>query len=321
MVALVVVLSLVVVAALGGGGWFLWQRTTGGATAQAGDPSTLEVLGKGTLNETDVRGVDATALFYASFKKLVTQPVLHTTQESYTEKDEYDNNEPGYRWESGFDYKTKEWQMLWGSADADSPLMLCLKGGSHDYSPSLKRWYDPRPTDSFCQQKRAWNYVSDGLAAGGLTEAQADTWVKDLQSEQKGFVNPGEARLAEVKGKQYLRLVVDYKPVKQSDGIYYGGQMLMWSFKKTGLDPESHPYSYNGGLGTGYHVVYYIDPRSMLPAYTEVEQTPPLDRNGKPREPDFYKVRVEYHWPGKMPGLKPSGKPTWPKLTWPRDGA
>ncbi|MEO3867919.1 hypothetical protein ABGB18_03720 [Nonomuraea sp. B12E4] len=126
-------------------------------------------------------------------------------------------------------------------------------------------------------------------------------------------------RLAKVKGKQYVRMVVDYKPVLRS-GLYIGAQVLMWSFKTTGLDPSTHPYSYDGAMGSGYHEVTYLDPATLLPAYAEIEQTPVLDDNGKPRsDSGWHKVRVEYHQPGKLPKMKATGVPTPPKLTWPRD--
>ncbi|TDD06618.1 hypothetical protein E1292_15005 [Nonomuraea deserti] len=310
-----------------GGGWLLWQSSgdgegEGGDAAAAGDPATLNVLKKGRLTAEDVGTVDPTALFYAGFRKMATQPILHLTQESYTEESEYRQGEPGYVWESGFDYRTKEFRMVWGSADPEDPITVCRDGASYDYSYRLRRWDGPDTGDYLCRLKSAYRYISDGISTGGMTEAQADRWIKALQTEYNGFVNPRELRLTEVKGKQYLRLVVDYTPVKRADDLYYGGQSLMWSFKKSGLDPQSHPYSYTGGMGTGFHAVYHLDPGSLLTAYSEVEVTPAVGKDGRPREDgDFYKVRVEYHHPGRLPAMKPEGSPARPELTWPRDKA
>ncbi|GAA3204455.1 hypothetical protein [Nonomuraea helvata] len=262
------------------------------------------------------------ALFYASFKRMATQPVVHLTEESYRERSAYEKGTGGYMWESGFDYRTKQWRVAWGSTRADDPITVCIDGRSYFYSYNLKKWQGPAADDIFCRQRNAYRFITDGLSTGGMTDAQAEAWIRDLQKDYKGFVNPGEPQLAEVKGRQYLRLVVDYRPVKRADGRYYGGQALMWSFKASGLDPQSHPYYYNGAMGTGYHVVHYIEPRSLMTAYSEVEQTPVLDESGRPREGgDWYKVRVEYHLPGKMPGMRATGKPARPKLTWPRDQA
>ncbi|TDD23215.1 hypothetical protein [Nonomuraea diastatica] len=322
MIALAAVLAFVVVLGLGGG-WLVWQNSgDGGDAAAAGDPDTLNVLKKGRLTAADVSTVDPTALFYAGFKQMVTQPLLHLTQESYTEEAEYRQGEPGYVWESGFDYRTKKFRMAWGSADAEDPITVCRDGASYGFSYSLKRWDGPDTGDSLCRLKSAYRYISDGISTGGMTQAQADRWIKELQNDYKGFVKPGELRLTEVKGRQYLRLVVGYTPVKRADDMYYGGQSLMWSFKKTGLDPQSHPYSYTGGMGTGFHAVYYLDPGSLLTAYSEVEVTPALGKDGRPREDgDFYKVRVEYHHPARLPAMKPEGSPARPELTWPRDKA
>ncbi|WP_220449048.1 hypothetical protein, partial [Nonomuraea mesophila] len=320
-VVLAAVAGVVVLLGLGGG-WLVWQNLGGGDAAAAGDPDTLEVLKKGRLTAEDVGSLDPTALFYAGFGKMVTQPVVHLTQESYTEEAEYREGKPRYVWESGFDYRSKKFRMVWGSADADDPVTVCRDGAGYGYSYKLKRWDGPEPGASFCRLQGAYRHIADGISTGGMTQAQADAWIKELQTGYKGFVRPGELRLAEVEGKQYLRLVVDYTPVKRADDMYYGGQSLMWSFKKSGLNPQTHPYSYTGGMGSGFHAVYYLDPGSLLTAYSEVEVTPTLGKDGRPREEgDFRKVRVQYHHPGRLPAMKPEGSPERPKLTWPRDGA
>ncbi|SDJ72929.1 hypothetical protein [Nonomuraea jiangxiensis] len=316
------VVVFVVLLAAGAAGLLVWQRFGGGGgpAAAAVDTSSLDVLKKSPLTTADLSKVDPGALFYASFRKAVTQPVLHITEESYSEAEDFEEGKPGYVWESGFDYRTKKWRMAWGSARPDDPLSYCRDGKERIYSFYSKDWRDPEPGwDDLCLAKRAYRYITDGILTGGLTGAQADAWIKELREEYQGFVHPGAPRLAEVKGRQYVRMVVDYKPVPRS-GLYVGAQVLMWSFKTSGVDPDTHPYSYNGAMGTGYHVVTYLDPATLLPAYSEVEQTPVLDENGKPRTDSGYsKLRVEYHQPGRLPELKETRKPARPKLTWPRD--
>ncbi|MGR6920867.1 hypothetical protein ACU635_42080 [[Actinomadura] parvosata] len=315
-------ISFAVVLVLGGAGLLAWrQLAAGGDAASDGgqvDASSLEVLRKGRLTEQDVARVDRTALFYASWKATVTQPVMHITQASYTKRADFDRNRPDYVWESGYDYRTKEWQLAWGAGDADAPVSFCDNGRSFLYSYYLKKWSEGTQADTMCAPKRAYRYISDNLSTGGLTAEQADVWVRALRTDYKGLVDPGELKLTEVAGKQYLRLTVDFTPVRRADGLYYGGQLLMWSFKETKLDPQTHPYSYVGSMGTGYHAEYHLDPKTLLPAFAEIEETPAPGKDGRPRaDAGFYAWRVRYHLPGRMPELRTSGKPDRPALDWP----
>ncbi|MEO3887824.1 hypothetical protein [Nonomuraea sp. B5E05] len=97
--------------------------------------------------------------------------------------------------------------MAWGSAEAEDPITVCRDGAGYGYSYKLKRWDGPDTDDSLCRLKGAYRYISDGIFTGGMTQAQAGKWINELQTGYEGFVKPGELRLAEVKGKQYLRLV------------------------------------------------------------------------------------------------------------------
>ncbi|MEV0612554.1 hypothetical protein AB0I81_04450 [Nonomuraea sp. NPDC050404] len=318
-------ISFVAVIAIGGGGMLVWRLSGGGsgeAAAGEADASSLEALKKGSLTDGDLAKVDPAALFYASFKALTTQPVMHITMSSYQEKAEFDKNTPKYVWESGYDYRTKKWQLAWGSGDDDDgPVSYCDDNESHLYSFMSKKWLPVSRDDTMCAQKSAYRYITDGVSAGGLTAEQAEVWIRELRTEYEGLVNPGRVQPAEIDGRKYLRLVVDIKPTKRAGGLYIGGQSLMWSFKKTGLDPQAHPYSYTGGMGTGFHIEYLIDPKSLLPAYAEIELTPMLGEDGKPRLEnfDFSGWRVQYHLPGKMPELR-TARPERPALDWPGTG-
>lgn len=312
------VVAFVVVLGLGAGAWLLWQRV-GASEAWEGE-SGPDVLATGPLTAEDLAEVDPAALFYASFKKTVTQPVMHTTQETYYDREELRKRTPSRIWETGFDYRTKQWRMASGPPDPDAVLAVCVDGKHHLYNPTRERWSAHPSRDDECEVGRAYQYITDGISAGGLTEAQADRWIRELRTEYKGLIKPARPVMAEVKGRQYIRQVVDFKPVKRIDDRYYGSQLLMWSFRTTGLNPQTHPYEHLGESGSGFHVIYYLDPESLLPVYSEIEQTPPLDENGEPRRMlDSSVVRTQYHLPGKMPPIKASGRLVRPEITWPRD--
>ncbi|MFC7385961.1 hypothetical protein [Sphaerisporangium rhizosphaerae] len=316
------VVSLVVVCGVATGGWLVWRNLGGGGGAgpDAGR-SGLEALKKGTLTAQDVAKIDPAALFFASFRATAMQPVMRITEESYTDHGRFQAAKPDYVWESGFDYRTKQWRLAWGAADQGAPMSVCVDGHAYLYSYRFENWTDRGTGDPMCQTKSAYRYITDNLSSGGMTAAQADAWIAHLREEYKGLVNPAAPRLAEVKGRRYLRQVVDLTPVKRADGLYYGGQALMWSFKASGLDPQAHPYSYRGAMNSGYHAVYYIDPRSLLPAYSEIEQTPGRGPDGGPvAGGGWYKWRVRYHLPGGLPEITPGGPPPRPKVDWGIDG-
>jgi hypothetical protein len=64
-------------------------------------------------------------------------------------------------------------------------------------------------------------------------------------------------------------------------------QRFMFGFKETGLDPGKHPYVNNGAVAGGIRFVTYVDPATLLPAYSQSALTPALDRDGKPELADF----------------------------------
>lgn len=277
-----------------------------GSGAGDGDQAARQVSAaakQGRLTDAQLQKVDATDLYYAVFKTMVQRSLLHTKVETTT---------PGgqtgayFRHDMTTDLRTKKYSYQSELAEGSGTSVGSFRcvGAKLYYSDASdgQRWHD-WANDPGADNKKCTNltevesYISDGMATGGLTGPQADLMVHELRRYDT-FMRASQVKLADRNGKRYLRFAVQVTPVKLEDGNYYGMQRFTFGFKETGLDPGKHPYGNDGAVSGGIRFVMYVDPVTLLPAYSQSALTPSVDRDGKPEPADFDTSsslsRVEY---------------------------
>jgi hypothetical protein len=318
--------GVVVVMAVLGLGAFLAGPILRGKLQASDQTSALKKLqssGSGVTAAT-VAKLDPTNTFFAVWAHTAQQQVVTTTS-SYSYSDSAsDNSEPADIRQVGFNYASKQFSYrhdapsLTGGAGPDENR--CLGPQEYYYLSSFASsgWQKSDDSNDCMLKALPLEGLNDGLNAGGLTSAQADTFVRSLR-KTPGLVTVNGLKLATVQGRSLLRFEVTVKPVKSSQG-YFGMQYFMWSFKDTGVDPSALPYTYLGAGGDGAHFAYYVDPGTQLPVYSQIVTTPHLNDSGKPdasdQTYDFY--HVEYHFGGDLPQVNITD--TSPlKLQWPSE--
>ena len=296
-------LVVVLVAGLGIGGWALFGRGGGADSSQAGG-------GKGTeRTEADVVKMDPKKLLDDMLTALLTQPVLNTRIESIllSQVAPYVAGQPyeGKVVEGGFDYRQRKMNYL-------DDTYACVDGAKRRV-----RYDGAIAEDGPCEKVKGVDLgakVGDGLIPGGMNETQAQAFLAYLHKAE-GFLNPGKPTVVPREGKQYVRFPVVFSAL-QTDVGQAGTQIFTWAFRQTKLSFDDHPYTAMG-LNTGQtEAVYYLDPKTLLPAYSEQLI---YDPKGDPTAAEGTARRVEYLWDGKLPTPDASqlGKPKGP--SWPSE--
>lgn len=169
-----------------------------------------------------------------------------------------------------------------------------------DYETGKMKW-DKGSDPEECKTIEQWrSYGSDGVTASGLNEGQANAVQSSLRDEYEGFAAPRRPKLIKASGHSYIRQVVDYKPKKLADGNYWGTQIFIWAFKKSGLDSLTWPFVPGLGGGEGLHIIYYYDTKTLLPTAAMIRTTAILDANGKPSHDYKQTIVVNYAFPSKL---------------------
>ncbi len=268
--------------------------------------------------------LDPTNTFFAVWAHAAQQQVATTTSSFYFSNSPNDYSRTGDLCQVGFNYDTKQFSYQRASASitgSSTPdLNRCM--GSQEYyylSSFADHGWQKSDDSSDCTVKLLpLEGLNDGLNAGGLTSAQAQTFVRSLRAEV-GLVAVKGLKLVTRQGRPLLRFDVTVKPIKTGWG-YLSLQNFMWAFKDTGADPATLPYSYLGSGGDGLHLSHYVDPSTQLPVYAQIATTPPLDDQGKPEagEPSYDYYHVEYAFGGNLPTVNITD--TAPlKLLWPSE--
>jgi hypothetical protein len=161
--------------------------------------------------------------------------------------------------------------------------------------------------------------INDGFNTGGLSESQSNTFISTLQSKA-GLVTVDDMKYVTHSGAPFIRLVVSVHPQLTSIG-YSGMGYFLTAFGKTGLDLQQWPYESLGSIVTGAKLIYYINPATQLPAYSQAGLTYRLDDTGKQQLPDsVYDFQdTVYSFSGTVPTLSASGAPQVFKLSWPEE--
>lgn len=318
--ALVIALVAVLLGASVAGVRLLWPNGLAATAGQARPAEPRNVLDEpGPLTEADLAKVDAARLLDESLRALLTQPVLHTRSETIRDVVSYvagGHYEPA-RSEGGFDFRSHDYAFH----QVDGFTTMCVGGANYQLNYD-DTWEESGSCgivrgSSSSSTLELIGTVVDGVFTAGLTGREANAFLRELRREYPDCLRAGEPSLVEHDGKTYVRLPVTVGLVDLG-GTGYGLQLLMWSFRAIGADWQSHallPGS-SAAMVSQVEAVYYLDPETLLPAYTESlvyePETDPTAVGGKV-------FRVEYLWDGTVPQPRPApGAPLQPPpLSWP----
>lgn len=290
--------------------------------ATSGENSQLKNLAKSgsSLSSTELAKLDKTNLFYGVFKHAAQQQVVHTKRAIYFSDKANDYTPADTIYDTYFDYASKKYSFDSDSVGQGLPdKHRCIGEQEYYILRDFNSTWQTSDSSTSCSFKSVGNYnANDGLNAAGLTAAQADVFAASIR-KRTGLLTVNSAELKKHNNKNYVMFDVTITPIKLSDGMYWGLQNFMWSFKATGLDPEKQPYTYAGAGGDGLRFHYYVDPATQLPVYGQFDTTSVLDKNGKPTNASsFDYVHVEYSYGGSVPTLTLNDTDAI-KLDWPTD--
>lgn len=221
-----------------------------------------------------------------------------------------------------------------GSPDENGSVYLrCVNNKGYVYSLDRARWRPSDGGDINCSKRMkpgsviANSFTSDGIAAGGLSGADADKFISYLDGIDGLFTFGRPSRVTDGSGKPYVRLDVtlnqlDPKDPRNIRKIASGMGFLEAAFAQTGKNPYDHPYSIDLGATEGRKMRYYIDPETLLPAYSVMMSVKPTHIDGRPTNDDrFHNAYqlVQYSFPERLdPGaMRASGRPRMPYRPWP----
>ncbi|QUQ66774.1 hypothetical protein JJ691_45020 [Kutzneria sp. CA-103260] len=299
------VIGAVVVVAVAVGVFVLRPSSGGGGGADAG---TALQPGQ-AVNAQTLAGVSADAQFWSVFRRQIQAKIAVLTSASFNSQDAFASGQYDSIFKAGVDHGAKKpfLERTYFLQGKPSSLDKCVGGVEQTYYISSQRWSaqpPERPTTCTVQDQGLLYTGSDGIAPSGLNQTQADAYINALQNKYQGFVKAGKPTLFSANGSQYVRMAVDFGPVKIPNDGYEGNQIFIWAFKDTGLDGLSWPFT-NGHTGvTGSHVVYYLDTKTLLPAYEVVSLNPALDDStDKPSTDDtsYFVGFYRYDYPDALP--------------------
>lgn len=272
------------------------------------------------LTASDLSKFDKTSLFFAVMKQAAMQPVVSTTSESYEGADATDQTTRRYDFlhQSSFNYQNKQLALETQSPDG-SFIERCVNGKNYTYdNVNTMSWQAETGPSGSCSDANSYVYdINDDFNTGGLNSTQAQTFIATI-SGVKGLVTVDSMQLVSHNNAPYIRLVASVHPVSQSDGTYEGLGNFMGSFKATGLDVLTWPYGIIGTLATGAKIIYYINPATQLPAYSQIGLTYYLsDTTGQQTKNSIYDFKdTVYSFGGQVQQLPLTGTPQGIKLPW-----
>jgi hypothetical protein len=330
-----IVVSVLVVLAIVCGAFVVFHKknnnTGGGSTASTSDLSSqLSLLSKygGKLTAGDVSKFNKTSLFYAVFKNASMQNVVHVTSDMYEGNDSTDQSTRAYEFlhDSTFNYKTK--QLALATQDTKGQFFSeCVNGTEYEYEESI----DPNTgstvnswspsADNTCDMSDYAGYINDGINTGGLSASQAQTYVSGLAGAN-GLISVNSVSYATHAGAPYIRLVVIVNPINLgNDNGYEGMGVIGGWLKQAGINLTTWPYQSIGNIATGAQLIYYINPATQLPAYSQMNLTYSLsDSTGKQVLNEIYDFQdTQYAFGGTVTPLSTSAAPQAIKLSWPEE--
>jgi hypothetical protein len=319
----VAVVSVLVIALTGACSAFA-QTVPGHARAvDLAHPPSGPLSGDEPLTDADLAAVSPAQLLDESLFALFTRQVLHVRMESVGDVPAYlaGGEYAAAVSEGGFDFRNNQYAYR----KVDGFDTICVDGAKYQLiDEEAGRWVD----SSGCAIEGGSDLartaasleltgtVSDGILTAGLTPEEAKAFIGAMHSEYPGFLDPGPLTLAEHDGRQYIRMPVVFRAL-DLDGDRFGMQLFTWSFREIGPRWRTHILvpGTAGAMVSQVEAVYYIDPASRLPAYTESLIYEPED---DPTASTGSVERVEYIWddtvphPEPAPGTPKPQPPMWP---------
>lgn len=274
------------------------QANTNASIAYNAD--AIAALAQGTITDEQVNGLDKTATFYTVFKKAAMQQTVRTKwDEYYTAQKDGQRTDQFTMYDTAIDYLSKKFSYNENSySNLGLFLTRCIGDKQYNFNATkiaTGASWDAASDSTDCQLQTVAMHLNDGVNTGGLSDAQANTFLGKLKSE--GVVKVNGLSLATNKGKQYVKIDLNIVPQKAGDA-YFGMQNLMNAFLATGLNASKHPYTFFGSGTEGAHIAYYFDPTSQLPVYSVTESTPGLTAAGTEQTTNSYSHRyIEYSFP------------------------
>ncbi|HSX06366.1 MAG TPA: hypothetical protein VLG92_01450 [Candidatus Saccharimonadia bacterium] len=253
--------------------------------------------------------INKTNAFYSAFRLAAQRPVVQTNWDVYNTASQAGARPAEYTISvMSVDYQSKEYTYYRDDyTSAGATLSRCAGGPTVTYhnvfdpvrSTATTKWWPNGDTVS-CAFAAASARMTDGMNTGGLSSQQSDTFVHSLYASKALKVN--SVSLVPHTGTEYLQFDVNLIPQRKTAAVPYSGmQNFMDAFKATGLNPSTYPYTNFGAGGEGMHLQYYVNPTTMLPAYSVAVSTPALDAQGKQVQPTSWSHRyVEYSYPSAV---------------------
>jgi len=257
------------------------------------------------LSTAQLKGLNAADTFYSAFRTASQQPVVHTAWDVFYTKNQKDDRADQYSlYGVTLDYRNK--QFAYDEDDYSNIGIIqyrCI--GEKQYifdgsklSDASAAW-QPASDSSSCALDSVAIRTNDGMNTGNLSATQSNAFVQQLN--KSGAVKVNGMQLVTQKNAQYIKVSVNVTPQKQGSGVYWGMQNFMEAFNATGLNATKQPYTYFGASGEGASLDYYINPATMLPAYSVATSTPAYNAGGNPVTPKTWSHKfIEYQFPGTV---------------------
>ncbi|WP_344855094.1 hypothetical protein [Amycolatopsis ultiminotia] len=282
-------------------------------------------------------GVDPRQFYFAVLKRQGMVKVSEVIHASYLTEDLFRSTWPGglvehsvVDWQTRkFIKETQEVSSADGKLQHSETLRRCIEGNQEaqytaaDPAFGFPAKWETEPEDSHSCSRRmqpTWDVenvgTSDGVMPGGLTADELDRYlsyvdhVPGLLDVRKPTVFTG------TDGKQYLRLDVRIVPQdgKVEDQDRQGVAFLNAGFAQTGKKPSDYPLIVGAGTNQGRHFQYYLDPQTLLPAYSAAVDTQPVKLDGTTdtgEDQNLVRTLYEYKYPHQLdPARTHSGGPT-----------
>jgi hypothetical protein len=268
------------------------------------------------LTAADLQSLDKNDLFYAVFQKAATEQRTLLTSASYFTKNTNEAPVGSTDYLVGFNYHTKQSTFAsttYGNSTTPTSLYRCI--GMHGYNNttnSVTGWYRDTSESPCNVIETEKSLIGDGFNTGGLSENEAANFVGNLRGIPN-LVNILNMNLVSVNNQQYIRLDIAITPTNNA-GSSVGMGNFESAFSSTNLNPHTWPYTSDGSLSEGAYLLYYINPRTQLPVYSQAA-FPPSSPNGL-----WYVNRVQYAFPNNLPVQNITNTQpvtmSWPKQTF-----
>lgn len=289
---------------------------------------------------------DPTQLYWAMLKRQVTKPISSTVSVFYTDADAYAQFPVGDAQLVQIDYAAHKFVAVrhanmnvstGASIDNTSFITTCVDNMSHAWAPDIG-WLtqssadQANPKANECNrldgQKEIDAFSTDGIATGGLTSAQADKYISYL-ANVKGLISVTKPTMAQGSdGKSYIQLDMKLTPQDPKDPddvnptLLMGGAFIEAAVAQTGVDQAKWPYILTTAESQGLKVRYYVDPNTLLPAYSVITDFGPFVAGYKLYQPDKWKSDFglyEYTYPTQLNTAlsTDTGTPSLPMSNWP----